>query len=145
MKESDEEVKELEKTFNDAGKFKAIKSPLERKIFKDKQGNKLTSKEFFARWKQGIEGITPAQQVKVQITSTRIMLFGIVAGLIVTFFTFKTLWWVSLILTGALGTTYVQYVGLLQKKRAMENFENLDEGVLDDVFSSNNVEGGKKE
>ncbi len=95
------------------------------KIWKDKQGKKLTSKEFMDRWKSGIQSITPLQQLKIQIRSTKIMLFGIVAGIVVTMINVKTLWWVLIILVGVLGVTTVQFIGLLQKKKGLEHIEKM--------------------
>ena len=39
-----------------------------KKILKDKEGNKLTFKEFMAKWKDGIENITPLQKLRTQIS-----------------------------------------------------------------------------
>jgi hypothetical protein len=92
------------------------------KFLKDKAGNKLTFKEFMHRWKIGIEGITPKQQLKTQLNSTLIMLIGIVAGFIVSLFNLKSFWWGTLILAGAFGNTIVQYIALYQRKRLLDSF-----------------------
>lgn len=82
---------------------------------KDKYGNKLTWKEFFSRWKQGIEEIKPLQKMKTQVSGTKIILIGTSLGLTVSLFNFKTLWWVAIILFGALINTSIQYLGLKQQ------------------------------
>ncbi len=92
-------------------------------FFKDKKGNELTRKEFMQRWKSGIQSVTPLQQIKIQVRSTMIMLVGILAGIIVTLFNIKTLWWVLIILVGVFGVTSVQFLGLLQKKKVLEDIE----------------------
>lgn len=89
---------------------------------KDKQGNKLTWKEYIARWKQGIQNISPLQQIRVQIRSTWITLVGIVGGIIICLFSIATLWWLLLILIGALGNTIVQQIGLFQRKKIFDSF-----------------------
>ncbi|KKN16035.1 hypothetical protein LCGC14_0979970 [marine sediment metagenome] len=98
------------------------------KFLKDKQGNKLTYSEYMQRWKSGIQSVTPLQQIKIQIRSTIIMLVGILAGIIVTLFNIKTLWWVLIILVGVFGVTSVQLLGSLQKKKALEDIEIVMKG-----------------
>ena len=93
------------------------------KFWTDKEGNELTYKEFMGRWKSGIQKVTPLQQVRVQIRSTIIMLIGILAGIIVSIINFSKIWWVTIILIGVFGFTFVQFIGLMQKKNALENFE----------------------
>ena len=94
----------------------------------DKEGNVLTWKEYGARWKKGIEGVTPLQQLKVQMQSTWIMLVGIVAGIVICLIAIKSYWWLLLILVGALGNTSVQQLGLWQKVKI---FKQLEGGGLD--------------
>lgn len=81
----------------------------------------LGRKEFFNRWKQGIEGINPLQQTKAQMNSTLLVLIGIVAGFIVSLFSVKNLWWLSIILLGAFFNTLIQYLGMWQKKNTLKN------------------------
>ena len=98
------------------------------KFWKDKDGKKLTFKEFMARWKQGIEGITPLQQVKGQLNSTYIMLIGISCGFVISLFGFKNLWWLSIILGAAFFNTLISALGLFQKKIALERIDDLIKG-----------------
>jgi len=99
-------------------------------FWKDKQGNKLTFKEFMARWRNGIEGVDAYQQTKMQIISTLIILIGIICGIIITLFTLKTVWWLTIILGGALFNTLVQLLGLWQKKKILGRFQiNLKGGM----------------
>ena len=94
------------------------------KIFKDKQGNKLTFKEFIERWKIGLEGITPIQRIDSQLAGTKLMLLGLVLGLIMSLIGFKSLWWVAIILTGGIINTFMQYVTLIQQQKAFKNLED---------------------
>jgi len=89
----------------------------------DKQGNYLTFKEYISRWKEGIEGISPKQKIISQIWGTRISLLGIVLGLIVSIIGIKRLWWIALILLGALIVTGTQYIGLIQQRNLFEDIE----------------------
>ena len=88
-----------------------------------RDGELITWKEFMKRWKQGIEGVSVLQQTKSQLTSTRIILVGIVAGLVITLMAAKTLWWLAIILFGALFNTLVQYLGVWQKKQMLQRLE----------------------
>lgn len=99
---------------------------------KDKFGNELTWKEYIARWKKGIEGLTPLQQLRTQIKSTWIMLIGIVAGIIICLFNIKSFWWLLLILVGAFGNTSVQQIGLIQKFKI---FKSLEGGIENELVT----------
>jgi len=90
---------------------------------RDKDGNKVTTKEFFQRWGKGIEGITPIQKLKTQITGTTITLIGLFLGLFVSIYSWKNLWWVGIILIGAIINTLVSFLGLIQQKRIFNNLE----------------------
>lgn len=92
-------------------------------FWKDKQGNKLTFKQFIQRWKQGLTKIDALQQVKIQINSTIIMIIGILAGVFISIINIKTLWWLLIILVGALGNTSVSLLGLWQKKKLLKQFD----------------------
>ncbi len=92
-------------------------------FWKDKSGKKISLKEFKDRFKQGVEGITPLQKLKTQILGTRIMLLGLFLGLFVTIYGWRNLWWVAIILVGALINTGVQYLGLVQQKEVIESLE----------------------
>ena len=102
-------------------------------FWKDKQGNKLTRKEFMSRWKVGIQMVTPLQQVRIQVRSTKISLIGIIAGIGVSIYKFENLWWVLLILLGVLGVTSMQLVGMIQKRNILENIEKLKEVTNNNV------------
>ena len=109
---------------------------------KDKEGNKLTTKEFFSRWKKGIEGITPIQKLKTQVTGTRITLVGLILGLGVSIYGWKKLWWVAIVLTGAILNTGVQYLGQKQQLKLLKNLEKVEEVEMIDIFGD--LKGGIK-
>ena len=93
------------------------------KVWTDRQGNELTFKEFMERWKAGIEGLTPLQTTKTQLHSTKLVILGIVLGMIFSLLDFKRLFWLFIILLGSFGITLSQMVVLWQKKRAYEDFD----------------------
>jgi len=99
---------------------------------RDKLGKKLTWKEFFARWKRGIEEITPVQQSSVMYKNTFIMLIGILLGIIFTLFNLKNLWWLTIILSSAFVNTLVVQIGNFQKyqllKRMFANNKEVENG-----------------
>ena len=90
----------------------------------DKEGNKLTWKEFMQRWKKGIAGVTALQQVKMQMNSMYIITIGLFLGLIISLIGYKDLWWLGIILAGGLFNTGVMMIGVYQKKMALERMEN---------------------
>ncbi len=119
---------------------------------KDKEGNKLTWKQFFRRWKDGIDNVTPIQKTKTQLTATRIQLLGLILGLIVTTIGYKNLWWVAIILFGAMINTGVQYLSLSQQKKTLvKHEEQCEEMSMEDLMSEDppkeselNKKGGNK-
>ena len=92
--------------------------------FRTKKG-KMNIKTFLEHWKQGINGVTTFQQVKMQISSTWIIIIGLLCGITMCIIGFKTLWWLLIILVGGLFNTLIQLLGLVQKKNQLMMFENL--------------------
>jgi hypothetical protein len=92
-------------------------------MIKDKKGNSYTWKEFLVKFKKGIEGITPLQQIKSQINGTYLMLTGLSCGIVVLAFAFKKMWWVEIILIAGLFNTFISLIGLIQKKKVLEKFD----------------------
>jgi len=133
------------------------------KFWKDKSGKELTLKEFLQRWRTGIEGITPLQQVNLQINATFIIIIGLCAGIVISIIGIKNLWWLMIILIGGLFNTVIQMLGLWQKKQILNRLYSNDEGsssvlgahhpeaLIDEVQSLavpskdlSDVEGGKE-
>ena len=94
---------------------------------RDKAGNYLTFKEYMARWRKGIEGITPLQQTNTQLYSTIIILIGLICGIVITIIAIKSYWWLLLVLVGAFGNTIVSYLGLWQKKQILKRLYDVNE------------------
>ena len=93
------------------------------KFWKTPEGEWLTFKEFMERWRKGIEGLTPLQTTKTQLHSTKLVVLGIILGMIFSLLDFKRLFWLFIILLGSFGITLSQLVVLWQKKKALENIE----------------------
>ena len=102
---------------------------------RDKDGNYLTTKEFFKKWGEGIQKITPLQQVKIQRNSTWLVILGVVIGLYSTFAT--KVWWLFIILVGSFFLTIVNYIGIVQRLKILKDIE--------DKFGYVNLGGNKNE
>jgi len=87
---------------------------------RDKEGNYLTTKEFFARWKEGIQKVTPLQQTKISLQGVVMVLVGVIIGLISTF---TAVWWLFIILLGSLFLTSVNLIGTLQRYFALKQLD----------------------
>ena len=91
------------------------------KVWKDKEGNWITAKEFTTRWKQGVEGITPIQQTKSTISGYLIIFIGVLWGLILAYK--SGTWWLFIILIGSTVVTGTQFIGTLQKYILLKKME----------------------
>jgi hypothetical protein len=91
------------------------------KVWKDKEGNWITAREFSTRWKQGVEGITPLQQTKSTIFGYLIIALGVIWGLILAYK--SRTWWLFIILKGSTVVTGTQFVGILQKYIILKKME----------------------
>ena len=85
-------------------------------------GEQITWKEFFKRWKEGIVSITQYQQAKITFRNTWIIVFGIIAGLVISIMNYEDLWWLGIILLGALVNTLVIQIGNYQKLKVLGRF-----------------------
>jgi hypothetical protein len=92
--------------------------------WKDKSGKQLTGKEFLERWKQGMQKITELQQLKITYKNNWIIIIGLIAGIVASSFAFKTLWWLIIVLVGALFNSLVAQLGTWQKIKVQEAIEN---------------------
>jgi len=91
---------------------------------KTKDGETITWKQFFRRWKRGIEGVTPFQQARMTFHSTWIILVGIVLGFEFSLFRLASLYWLSVILIGALANTIIIQIGNYQKYKLLRRLED---------------------
>ena len=76
--------------------------------------------EFFHRWNEGIQKITPLQMTFQQLIGQVIVLIGIIVGLVVTFY-YKQ-WWIFVILIGSFIVAGTSLIGVWQKYRILRVF-----------------------
>jgi len=84
----------------------------------DKKGKRLNFREFRKRLVGGISNSTPLQQTKVSLISFCPMFTGIIWGIAITFIG-KT-YWLTLILSGSLPLTTIQFIGTYQRYKAQK-------------------------
>jgi hypothetical protein len=88
---------------------------------KDKNGNYLTWAEFMARWKSGMESVTPLQQTRIGMLGYIAIFAGILWGIVVT--AMINQWWLFTILIGSLVVSGVQFFGTMQKYLILTKLE----------------------
>jgi len=88
---------------------------------RDKEGNYLTTKEFLARWKKGIQSVTPLQQTKISLQGVVLVLIGVVVGIVSSFMI--GIWWLVIILFGSLFLTVINLIGTLQRYFSLKEIE----------------------
>ena len=81
-----------------------------------KNYRKLGKEEFWKRFREGVNQITPTQKTKGEINGIIIMLIGITLGLIATpIIRISGIWfWIEIILIGSLIMSIFQLIGKLQ-------------------------------
>jgi hypothetical protein len=101
---------------------------------KDKQGNELTPKEYFKRFKKGVEMITPLQQLKLSLMSLCLIIVGVCWGFYASLV--NQMYWLTLILTGSFFLTTMNFLGMMQKYIALKKIMNY-KGVQNEQVSTN--------
>ncbi len=92
-------------------------------FWKDKKGKELTFKQFKGRFKEGVINTSPLQQTRITLFAFIPMFAGITWGIVVTFL-LKT-YWLTLILSGSLPITSIQFLSNVQKYRSQKAAEKL--------------------
>lgn len=95
-------------------------------FWKTKTKEKLKLKEFLKRWKRGIEGITPLQSTKTQLSGIWITITGIIAGIVVNCLIRmeNQWWWILIILSGSLILVIMNFLTTLQKYWRLKEIDN---------------------
>ncbi len=90
---------------------------------------KLGHKEFWRRFKEGTEKITPTQKTKGELSGIIIIAIGIIIGLIVTpIIKISGVWyWAELILLGSLIMVLFQLMGKLQMYKIQKEQDKIME------------------
>lgn len=110
---------------------------------KTKSGEKISMKEFFARWKQGIESITPYQKLQNDVRGTFISLLGYA-------FAFGAVIWnreaIGLLAYGLilifLGTTYttaLKWISLRQQLKLLSEYQQFQIPLFDSQVKKESV------
>jgi ABC-type multidrug transport system permease subunit len=90
----------------------------------------MKTREFFRRWGEGIQAITPYQQIKISLVGNFLVFVGVIVGLITTFM--LAVWWLFIILLGSLFLTSMGSLGNFQKflalKRINNQLNNMEDG-----------------
>ena len=94
---------------------------------KTKSGEIISWKEYFKRWKVGIDNITPYQKVRSEVSGSRITLAGFIVALIAVIIQRERIgllaYGLILIFLGSVITTYLRYASLKQQMKLLKNFE----------------------
>ena len=88
---------------------------------KDKDGKEIRAGEFFSRWKEGVNKVTPLQQTQVSLYGYLFIFAGIIAGIIYAIS--GAYWWLAVILTGGLIVNLVGFLGILQRLALLKKQE----------------------
>lgn len=105
---------------------------------KDKAGNQLTWKEYGERFKEGLQKISPLQQLKISFRGNLLVVVGLVIGLWVTF---NSMWWLFLILCGASINTLIALLGTWQKIKTLQETEKQSNKLMEELLKG----GGKND
>lgn len=83
----------------------------------------MNLQEFFKRWGEGIQKVTPLQQIKVTMLGSVIILLGIIAG-VFTSLAYKQ-WWLVIILVGSFIVQGLGLLGSIQKYLALSKIDKM--------------------
>jgi hypothetical protein len=117
------------------------------KVWKDKQGNKLTAKEFSARFKEGIKNITPVQKLTNEVRSTFTMLVGYVVGLaslVIYRDAFAVQWFTYALIIIFLGASWSHVIKWIALRQQLKLIKEMDESSLDIKSILNFQKGGEQ-
>ena len=120
------------------------------KAWKDKEGKKITAKEFTKRFKEGIGNMTPMQRLTNEVRSTFIMLVGYILGLISLVIyrkSFVVQWFTYALIIIFLGASWGQFTKWFALRQQLKLLKNMNENALDldkvlDGLEEQEVQGG---
>lgn len=96
---------------------------------RDKKGKKITGKEFFKRWKEGMANLTPIQRLENETKSTFIMLIGYLVGLVALFVYMDKFgvrlftWGLIIIFLGAFWGNLIKWIALKGQLKIFRGLE----------------------
>ena len=104
------------------------------KIWRDKNKNWITAKEFFSRFKNGISLITPIQKLKNESRATFIMLIGYVVGLIALIIyrkLFVVQWFTYALIIIFFGASWSNLIKWFVLRQQVKLFTQFDTNAID--------------
>jgi len=94
---------------------------------KTKKGEIISWKEFFKRWKQGIENLTPQQRIKNEIRGTFITLLGFLVSFVAVIILREKIgllaYGLILIFLGSIINTGLKFFALKQQSKIFKQIE----------------------
>ena len=88
-------------------------------------GEYVSWKQFFQRWKKGMEEVTPLQQAQVNQLGYITVLIGIIWGIIFSIRVGQ--WWLVVVLIGSLIVSSTATLGNWQRKNTLKKIDKLME------------------
>lgn len=86
-----------------------------------RDGTKVSWRQFFHEWKEGMEKVTPLQQAQITQWGFLISSIGVIWGII---FSFRIgYYWMMIILIGGFIVLTVQFLGNWQKKQLLKRMD----------------------
>lgn len=105
-------------------------------IWKDKYGQPVEVKEFFSRWKQGIQNVTPLQQTRINLIGNVLVMIGVIIGIVYSAQNHFT--WLIIVLIGSFLVTTMSFLGTFQRYLILSSLEKQNKDFIE-------LEGGKAE
>ncbi|HUS51277.1 MAG TPA: hypothetical protein VMZ91_14005 [Candidatus Paceibacterota bacterium] len=104
------------------------------KVWKDKDKNWITAKEFFSRFKSGISLITPVQKIKNESRATFTMLIGYIVGLVSLIIyrkLFVVQWFTYALIIIFLGASWSNAIKWFVLRQQVKLFSQFDTNAID--------------
>lgn len=96
---------------------------------------RIGSREFFKRWGEGIQKITPEQLVKIELIGLYGNIIGTIAVCICLILFVKTLWFIMFAFVFSIFIHTSQLINAYQKLKALKTVEAISKQVnLDELF-----------
>jgi len=103
-------------------------------IWKDKEGKKVTAKEFVTRFKEGVGKMTPIQKAKNEVRSTFTMFVGYFFGLISLIIyreAFVVQWFTYALIIIFLGASWSNGIRWFALRQQLKLLKKIDEESVD--------------
>jgi hypothetical protein len=124
--ETQQEINQLEQNLNSLN-YKPAVSPL--KGWRTRSGEVISWGEFFKRWKQGMQNLSPSQRISNDIASSFIILIGFIVSIAALIFFNKTFGVVTygliIIFIGNVYSNVVKLFGLFGQYNIYKNIEGM--------------------